>query len=342
MYKLSSFSYFYFYMALISESTYKPPIWLFNGHLETIYPPLFRKISIPALPKTIVINTPDHDYFELNYYEGDSDKTLILSHGLEGNTTRPYIIGMAKRFLLKGWNVIAWNYRGCNGKVNNSIKSYHSGFTEDLEEVIKYACTRRATTIALVGFSLGGNLTLRYLAGGNKINNRIKCAVAFSVPLDLHQGCLEVSKPKNIIYSKRFLRTLKRKVREKARKFPELHIKNLSKVKDLMTFDEQFTAPIHGFDGALDYYRSCSALYILENIKIPTLIVNALNDPFLPSACYPYEILDPHEFITLETPSRGGHVGFCSLNESGFYWSEERAYEYITSVIKLQEEENNT
>lgn len=320
-------------MALISESNYKPPFWLFNGHLETIYPPLFRKISIPDIPKNIIIDTQDHDYFELNYYDNKSTRTLIISHGLEGNNERPYVIGMAKLFLLKDWNVIAWNYRGCNGKVNNSIKSYHSGFTEDLEQVIKYASTSEVTAISLVGFSLGGNLTLKYLGGGNQVSNRIKCAVAFSVPLDLHRGCLEVSKPGNFIYSKRFLRSLKQKAREKAKKFPEVQIQHLSRVQDLMSFDEHFTAPMHGFKSALDYYQSCSALYVLDKIKTPTLIINALNDPFLPPACYPYKMLESHEFVHLETPARGGHVGFCSENGSEYYWSEERAYEFISSMI---------
>lgn len=320
-------------MALISESNYKPPFWLFNGHLDTIYPPLFRKISIPVAPKKITIDTSDQDYFELNYYNSNSSKTLIVSHGLEGNNERPYMIGMAKLFVQKGWNVIAWNYRGCNGKVNNSVKSYHSGFTEDLEEVIKYASTSQVKTIALVGFSLGGNLTLKYLGGGGLVNNLIKCAVAFSVPLDLHHGCLEVSKPGNFIYSERFLRSLKQKVRAKAVKFPEVQIQHLSRIRNLMSFDDYFTAPMHGFKNALDYYQSCSSLYVLDKIQIPTLIINALNDPFLPRECYPYKILKSHEFVNLETPARGGHVGFCSNNGSEFYWSEERAYEFVESMI---------
>jgi predicted alpha/beta-fold hydrolase len=320
-------------MALISDSNYKPPVWLFNEHLETIYPPLFRKISIHATPKKIIINTPDHDYFDLHYYDNNSNRTLIISHGLEGNNERPYVIGMAKMFFEKGWNVIAWNYRGCNGKINNSVKSYHSGFTEDLEEVIKYASKPHIQTISLVGFSLGGNLTLKYLGGGNQVSGLIKSAVVFSVPLDLHQGCLEISKPGNFIYSARFLKSLKQKVRDKAKKYPELQIQRLSGVHDLLTFDEHFTAPIHGFKGALDYYQSCSSLYVLDRIEIPTLILNALNDPFLPQACYPYEILKSHKYVSFETPARGGHVGFCSLNGSEFYWSEKRAYEFIESKI---------
>lgn len=319
-------------MPLISGNNYKPSRWLFNGHIETIYPTMFRKVSIPFKPKKITIQTPDTDYFELNHYDIKSNRTLIISHGLEGNNERPYVMGMTKLFFLNGWNVITWNYRGCNGKVNNSIKSYHSGFTEDLEEVVQYANKSNVKTISFVGFSLGGNLTLKYLGDANKLNDRIKSAVTFSVPLDLHKGCLEITKSRNFIYSQRFLRSLKQKVREKAKIFPEIQIKHLSNVQDLLTFDDYFTAPMHGFKDALDYYHSCSSIYVLDNIQIPTLIVNALNDPFLPKECYPFKALKTHEFVHLETPSRGGHVGFCSFNGSDYYWSEKRAFEFIESM----------
>lgn len=150
---------------------------------------------------------------------------------------------MAKMFFLNGWNVIAWNFRGCNGKANNSLKSYHSGFTEDLKEVIKYVNHSNVKTISLIGFSLGGNLILKYLGEAHKINARIKCVVTFSVPLDLHIGCLEITKSRNCIYSKRFLKSLEQKVRKKAKRFPEIQIYHLSSVKDLITFDNCFKAP---------------------------------------------------------------------------------------------------
>ena len=310
-----------------------PPKWLFNGHIETIYPAIFRKITIATQPKKMLIDTPDNDYFELYYYTNHSTKTVIISHGLEGNNERPYMLGMAKLFYENKWNVITWNYRGCNGKVNNTVKSYHSGFTEDLEEVIKYADKPEIKTISLIGFSLGGNITLKYLANTMGVNKKIKSSVAFSVPMDLYHGCLEISKTKNSIYSKRFLRTMKHKVREKAKKFPEIQVEHLSNVNNLKTFDDYFTAPLHGFKDAMDYYQSCSSIYVLQHINIPTLIVNALNDPFLPKECFPYELLKDHTYITLETPARGGHVGFCSSNGSRFYWSEIRAYEFISSMI---------
>ena len=138
-------------MALINTSSYKPPFWLFNRHLETIYPALFRKVFMNVLPEKIEIATPDSDFFDLNYYDSRSSKTIIISHGLEGNNQRHYMLGMVKLFKDQDWNVIAWNYRGCNGKINNSIRSYHSGFTEDLKEVIAFADRRNIDNISLMG-----------------------------------------------------------------------------------------------------------------------------------------------------------------------------------------------
>lgn len=318
-------------MALIAGSSYKPPYWLLNRHFETIYPVLFRKVSVGVQPEKLEIYTPDNDSFELNYYNNDSSKTVIISHGLEGNSQRPYILGMVKIFIDKGWNVIAWSYRGCNGIINNSIRSYHSGFTADLVETIKFADTQKINEISLVGFSLGGNLTLRYLSENDRIHKKIKSAVVFSVPIDLHASCLEISKPSNTIYSKRFLRTLKKKVKEKSKVFPEIDTKKLTKIHTLMSFDDHYTAPMHGFKDALDYYNSCSALYVLNKIKTPTLIVNALNDPFLSPECYPYDHIKNLEFVHLETPEKGGHVGFCAHNGDGYYWSEKRALEFMES-----------
>lgn len=320
-------------MALVTHDNYNPPSWLLNGHFDTIYPAFFRKISYSIPVEHTIIQTPDNDSFDLDFYDNKSNKTIIISHGLEGNSSRPYVIGMANLFFSNGWNVIAWNYRGCNGKINNSIKSYHSGFTEDLEVVIAFADTQNVQVISLLGFSLGGNLTLKYLGDASKVHEKIRNAVAFSVPLDLHKGCLEISKPSNMVYSKRFLQSLKKKVKEKALHFPEIKTKYLPEIRDLMAFDDHYTAPFHGFNDALDYYNSCSAIHAIEQINIPSLIVNAKNDPFLPIECYPYNLVKNHPFVHLQTPARGGHVGFCSNNTNGIYWSEKRALEFIESTV---------
>jgi predicted alpha/beta-fold hydrolase len=319
-------------MPLITQDNYLPPWWLLNGHYDTIYPAVFRKVEIFSLPQKVTIKTPDQDSFDLNYYDNNSEKTVIISHGLEGNNKRPYVLGMGKAFFMHGWNVIAWSYRGCNGKVNNTIKSYHSGFTEDLCEVIDFAAKPdHVKSLALVGFSLGGNMTLRYL-GGEKVATKVKVAVTISVPVDLHQSCLEISKPSNIIYARRFLKTLKQKVIDKAAIFPEIQTQQLAKIWDLKTFDDMYTAPLHGFQDALDYYHSCSAINILDQIAIPALILNAINDPFLPASCYPQHLLKNHQHVYLQTPRRGGHVGFYANNNS-LYWSEKRALEFANEMI---------
>lgn len=320
-------------MAIISKSTYTPPIWSFNGHFDTIFPALFRQVKLDKTPKEIALSTLDNDSFDIDYYDNSSNKTIILSHGLEGHSKRPYILGMVKKFHQKGWNVIAWNYRGCNGKMNNSIKSYHSGFTQDLKVVINFADRPDVDHISLIGFSLGGNLSLRYLGADQEVNLKITSAVVLSVPLDLHYSSLQIGKKSNFFYSKRFLRTLKKKVREKAILFQELDVSHLHKIKDLKTFDDHFTAPMHGYKDALDYYESCSALFILNEIKVPTLIINAINDPFLPKECYPFAILEKSSIVHLETPKNGGHVGFYAKNGNGFYWSENRAYQFIESTL---------
>jgi predicted alpha/beta-fold hydrolase len=198
--------------------------------------------------------------------------------------------------------------------------------------VIKYAEMTGISSIALIGFSLGGNLTLKYLAE-NTISELVRVAVGISVPLDLHGSCIQISKLSNGLYSRRFLRTLLKKVRQKARAFPEVSLKNIQKVTDLKTFDDYFTAPIHGFADALDYYHSCSAINVLDKIQTPALVINALNDPFLPETCYPTQQLKNHNYVHLLTPSRGGHVGFCSLNGDRRYWSEKKAVEFVNSVV---------
>ena len=316
-------------MPILKETNFLPPWWLVNGHFETIYPAIFRKVHLTTVPETFNLETPDGDFFELDYYDSKGNNTIIISHGLEGNSRRPYVLGMVKIFLSNGWNVIAWNYRGCNGQPNRTKKSYHSGFTEDLVEVIRFADRPNIRRIALVGFSLGGNLTLRYLGEGKTVNQKICTAMVFSVPIDLHQSCIRISEPINYLYSFRFLKSLKNKILEKSRIFNDIDTSRLSKIKDLKTFDDNYTAPLHGFEDALDYYKKCSALYILENITIPTLIASAINDPFLTDSCFPTDLAKNHIFIHLASPARGGHVGFASRKNMSVYWSETMALEFV-------------
>lgn len=320
---------FYNRNTLSTALPYTPPFYLFNAHLETIIPSLFRKVSLQPYQRER-ITTSDDDFLDLDWLIQGSKKLVIISHGLEGNTTRGYIKGMAKALYTHGYDILAWNYRGCSEEINKAVQFYHSGATDDLATVIAHAGQKRYDTINLVGFSLGGNLTLKYLGEDRVRPAVIKKAATFSVPIDLHTSCVKISRPSNWIYSQRFLKSLRKKVTAKAGVMPELDTSGLAAVKTLHQFDDFFTGPIHGFKNALDYYTQCSAIRFIERINIPTLLVNAKNDPFLSPECYPHDKLKNHPFVIFESPDRGGHVGFSQNNKNGLYWSEERTLNFFS------------
>ncbi len=316
-------------MPLSNESFYQRPKWLFSGHLETIYPALFRQVELQK-PERERIVTADGDFLDLDWFRNGNPRLVILSHGLEGNSTRPYMLGMAREFTLKGFDVLSWNFRGCSEEMNRKVIFYHSGATYDLDTVVSHA-EKNYSEIYLVGFSLGGNLTLKYLGEKKFSNPKIKNAVAISVPLDLAGSCNKISSGENIIYSKRFLKSLKEKVVRKSLAFPgELPVGLLRKIKTLRDFDEYFTGPLHGFSDAAEYYRVNSSLQFLDQITVPTLILNAQNDPFLSETCFPVKLARSLDLIHFEFPKHGGHVGFSGEFGKKYYYSEARAVEFIT------------
>ncbi len=313
-------------------ATYQAPALLFTNHLETIYPALLRKVKDVRYERERII-TPDHDFLDLDWLTQDSKKLVIISHGLEGSSDRAYIKGMAKLFFCNGFDTLAWNYRGCSGEMNKNLRFYHSGATDDLESVFRHAESLGYSEINLVGFSLGGNLTLKYAGEqGNAISSKINKVVTFSVPLNLRSSCEKISSPSNWVYSQRFLKSLKKKVADKSKLITGLDVRKLDEVKTLLQFDDTYTAPLHGFKDAIDYYTQCSSIRFVSSIQRPTLIVNALNDPFLSEDCYPTEF-DNHPYLTFEYPKRGGHVGFALFNKNGLYWSELRALDFIQSTL---------
>lgn len=307
-------------------NSYKPLRFLQGQHLETILPNLLRKVK-QVTPTAEKIDTPDGDFLQLDWHLKGSSTLAIISHGLEGNSDRPYMKGMAKIFTDNNIDALCWNYRGCGSEMNIKPRLYHSGATTDLDTVVKVALDKGYKEIVLIGFSLGGNITLKYAGEqGKNLPSQIKAVIAFSVPLDLAAGGREISKPHNWMYSKRFLRNLKIKIRIKHQQFPEIiKLNGLNEVNNLRDFDDIYTGPIHGFAGADDYYYQCSAIRFLAGINIPSLIVNAKNDPFLPDECYPYKLIEQCPDIIFETPDHGGHVGFVELNSQGYYWSDKRA-----------------
>jgi len=311
---------------------YSPPFFLFNAHLETIYPSLLRKVTLQPFQRER-ISTPDNDFLDLDWLKQGSSKLIIISHGLEGNTQRTYVKGMARAGYQHGHDILAWNYRGCSEEMNKTLRFYHSGATDDLATVIEHAQSLcQYKEIYLVGFSLGGNLTLKYLGEKRLRPGLLKKVVTFSVPLDLHTSSVKISQPSNWIYSQRFLKSLRKKVQDKSRIISGLDIRGLEKIKTLHEFDDHFTGPIHGFKDALDYYHQCSAVRFIKDITIPTLVISAANDPFLSPECYPYELVRDHSYVLFESPAYGGHVGFTQFNTTGLYWSEQQAINFFNQI----------
>ena len=318
-------------MPLIQNSSYRAPFWLPGGHLQTIYPALFRRVR-HVTHRGERLELADGDFIDLEWAEQGCGRLAILSHGLEANVRTEYIQGMAASLLRHGWDVLVWNFRGCSAEPNRLLRMYHSGATEDLQAVIEHALAfHPAQQIDLIGFSLGGNLTLKYLGERSEnLSPRLHRAVVFSVPCDLECSSHQLSLPSNRLYMERFLRAMRAKIREKHLRFPgQLELTGLDQIRSFREFDDRFTAPIHGFRDAADYWVRNSCRQFLAEIRLPSLLVSAANDPFLGPGCYPREEAMLSQWFYLEVPETGGHVGF-PVAPGGEYGAETRALEFLT------------
>ena len=312
---------------MIVESKYRPVYYLTNGHLETIVPSAFRKVK-NVLYQRQRLELDDGDFLDLDWLRHDDavvKKLVIISHGLEGSSERHYSRGMAKYFHKHGWDALAWNCRSCSGELNRLPRFYHHGDTGDLQRVINEAYRKQYDHIALVGFSMGGSFSMKYLGEqGPNIDKRIKGGVGFSVPCDLGSSAAELDKPSKSFYRNRFLKKLGKKILAKSLIYPDkLSYAGYDQIKTFKQFDDRYTASLHGFKDAADFYSKSSCDQYLKNIVVPALIVNAANDPFLTPECYPKELPN----VDLEIPARGGHVGFSLYGEENYM--EIRAYQFL-------------
>ncbi len=315
----------------MTNDFYKPSLIFRNGHVQTLYPSLFRKVADFTYQRER-IDTADGDFLDLDWSRVGSRRLVLISHGLEGNSDRHYVRGMVRTFNAAHIDALAWNHRGCSGEPNRLLRLYHNGVTDDLHRVVTHAIQAGGyEAVYLVGFSLGGNLSLLYLGReAPSLPHRLRGAVVFSAPCDLTDAVRQMDKRFNAIYMHRFLRMLHEKIRAKQPRFPEaLDDTDYDRIKTFRQFDERYTAPLHGFKSAGDYWERCSSKPWLEQINVPTLIVNALDDPFLAGGCYPVAECRENPCVTLETPRYGGHVGFVAFNPEGRYWSDERALRFL-------------
>lgn len=316
-------------MPILPRAAFKAPIWQFNGHLQTIIPSLFRKVDFTYRERER-LELPDGDFVDLNWQRTGNNKLVIITHGLEGDSTRHYVTGMAKLFSQNGFDALGWNCRSCSGELNRLPRFYHHGDAGDLRLVIDHSIRKYGyEEIVLIGFSMGGSLSLRAVAEfPDEVPTQVKKVIGFSVPCDLLSSVKILSQSINKIYSSRFLRKLGEKIKAKSKIYPDLiSYEGYDKIKHFADFDNRYTAPLHGFNDAYDFYSQASVKPLLKNIRIPSLIVQARNDSFLTPECMCEEIIAEHPFLFLETTEHGGHCGFM-IRGSAYSWAELRALDW--------------
>ncbi len=314
----------------IIPSTFGAPFFLRNGHVQTILPVLLpRRVRTTFVRERLEL--PDGDFLDLDWLRRGASRLAILAHGLEGSSTQTYIRGMAAALATAGWDVLAWNFRGCSGEPNRLPRAYHSGETEDLRAVIARA-TAEYPALALAGFSLGGNVVLKYV-GEAQPHPSIRAVVAICAPIDLAACARKLDQNhSNRIYLHRFLVSLVEKIEAKATLFPDIVDANgARRMCSFQQFDDRYTGPMHGFRDADDYWTRSSARQFLPNITVPTLLLQPRNDPFLAPEAYPWPEAEANPHLFLEAPASGGHVGFLDLRHGLQPWSERRTAEFLTA-----------
>lgn len=311
-------------MPLIAHSTYTHPFILRGGHIQTILPS-YRKVENFSYDYER-IETPDNDFLDLAWRTQNSRKLMIATHGLEGNSERPYMRGIAKAFFEAGYDVLAWNCRSCSGEMNKQFRLYNHGDIDDIDCVVQHALQKNGyDTIILIGFSMGGNISLKYAA--EKAPPSVSRVIAFSAPLEMRTSTAVLDKKSNILYKKLFISGIKPKILEKIARFPDrITMEMFKKIKKWDDYLDFFFVKINGYASLDAFFELGSAVNFLHKIKIPTLIVQAQNDPMLTADCFPYKLCESLKYVFLETPKNGGHCGFPLTKSRS--WAEARALNF--------------
>jgi len=329
---------------MFTKKTFKPAWWLSNRHLQTIYPALLRHAPDPPDYRRERLTTPDDDFIDVDYCGTGNQPLIILIHGLTGSSQSDYIKGLQSALLKQGFRSAALNFRGCSGQSNNKARSYHSGETEDIHFLYQTLRQRESETpLGAVGFSLGGNVLLKWLGEqGDRVN--LFAAVAVSVPLVLGLCATKLDKGFAKCYRGRLLKELKVYMHNKLRHLEhidqsqEAHkikaLGDLSTINSFWQYDDRVVAKLHGFNDVHDYYRRSSSRQYLKSISVPTLLIQAVDDPFMTKEVLPdLDEISPH--VYLELTRHGGHVGFISgsIPFKPEYWLEQRIPEFLRNAL---------
>ncbi|MCX7099494.1 MAG: hydrolase [Methylococcales bacterium] len=325
---------------MLINSTFKPAWWLNNPHLQTLYPALLRKLPPPADIRRERLITPDADFVDIDWCGEGNQPLVILLHGLTGSSLSGYIKGLQCTLWAQGLRSVALNFRGCSGEYNHTARCYHSGETEDIHFLYQTLRQREPDTpFAAVGFSLGGNVLLKWLGEqGDKLS--LVAAVAVSVPLVLSACATRLDNGFSKIYRANLLRELKQYIRDKhvylahlgkdheAAKIAALG--DLSGVNSFWQYDDRVVARLHGFADVSDYYQRASSRQFLKAITVNTLVIQAVDDPFMTSAVLP-SADELSASVQMEVTRGGGHVGFIVGNNplQPEYWLEQRITQFL-------------
>lgn len=321
----------------MSNNSFKPAWWLPNSHLQTLWPALCRRsVKIPTERERLEL--PDGDFIDLDWVKSkDTSKPLIIVlHGLEGNIESHYARGMLRAISEKGLRGVFMHFRGCSGEPNRLSRNYHSGDTGDLSYVVKELIRREpGITLGAIGFSLGGNVLLKWLGETGK-QNPLHVAIAISVPFELHKAAKRIQKGFSKFYQWYFIKCLRMRLAQKFNSVPApLDPKIIYQVSNIIEFDDKVTAPLHGFEGVDEYYTTASSRQYLHDICVPTLILHAKDDPFMSEDSIPEsDELSPQ--IKLEVTETGGHVGFVTGKYPWRpeYWLEKRVSEFLQEYMR--------
>lgn len=306
-------------MPLVDLPTYELSPYLRNGHINTLYTYLKRKPRVEGVER-IRYTTYDDDFIDVDHLKQGNNRVVLLLHGLEGSSSSQYMGGMANFLRGHQFDVAMINHRSCSGHLNKTMTMYHSGFTQDVD-LLAQLLSKEYEELYIVGFSMGGNMALKYIGdGAYSLPSNLKKVAAISVPIELSSSSNKLTHWSNYLYERNFLGTLKKKAYLKQQQFPnEISVGQIANIKSLVDFDDHFTGPIHGFVNAEDYYTQSSAKQFLPSIKVPGLLINALDDPFLTPECFPFEIAKASKLFHFGAVKHGGHVGFYDRNYPGSY-----------------------
>ncbi|MEB0139371.1 MULTISPECIES: YheT family hydrolase [unclassified Undibacterium] len=316
---------------------YVSPRWLPGGHLQTIYPALGIAPPTPSLRRERW-DTPDHDFIDVDFLDGQPGQPLVvLFHGLEGSSASHYARACMAALQARGWYGAVPHFRGCSGELNRAPRFYHSGDATEIDWIVRrlqaqHRAAHPHAALLLAGVSLGGNALLRWLGESQHAACIATAACAISAPLDLARGGAALSSGFNRIYTRMFLNTLKPKCLQKLEQFPGLFSRaRMLAASNLYEFDNVVTAPLHGYRDTDDYWLRASACHILEQIRLPTLVLNAQNDPFLPGRYLPQTAAP---CVQLEYPQHGGHVGFAAGSWPGnLAWLPAKMLHFFDQVL---------